>query len=200
MHDGFSFITLTDIPANEIIFFTEQGWDDNSNTWITTTEPHLQYTAPAGGLSCGTIISIIETGSTSSDILTVTGGGTIIFAVSSNFNLSAGDQILVYQAATAKPASPANITFITGLNGDTSSDADGWNSNIQFGGGTGESALPPGLTNGTNAVGLFPFGGITEQDNAKYTGTLNGTSAALRTAINNRNNWTFMLVVHLALV
>ncbi|WP_075342548.1 beta strand repeat-containing protein [Tenacibaculum agarivorans] len=185
--DGFSFITLTDIPASEVIFFTEQGWSDITNTWVGNTEPHFQYTAPAGGLSCGTIVSIIET---TTDSFAITGGGSIslVTLAGTGFNLSGGDQILIYQAATAKPASAADITFITALNGDISLDTDGWNSNLTST-STTRSSLPPGLTNGTNAVGLFPPG-TTERNNAKYTGTLTGNSSALSISINNRNNWS----------
>jgi len=158
--DGFSFITLKDIPANEVIYFTDQGWNDNTN-------------------------------------FTVTGGGSVILTTGdTGFSMSGGDQIIAYQAAMAKPASAVDITFIAAINGDDGQSGTtgnnvitSWNITPFTSTSIGISALPPGLTNGTDAVALFPF--PSEQDNAKYTGSLTGTSTALRTSINNRNNWTF---------
>lgn len=61
------------------------------------------------------------------------------------------------------------------------------------GASTSRCYIPTGLTNGTNAVMVvngtaFPY---TEFDNAIYNCTgAPGTAAALRTAINDRANWT----------
>ena len=45
-------------------------------------------------------------------------------------------------------------------------------------------AIPTGLTNGVNCLAIAP-----EVDNAIYNGTLTGTIASLRSAINNSANW-----------
>ncbi|MCR9172211.1 MAG: HYR domain-containing protein [bacterium] len=188
--DNFAFITLADIPSGEVIYFTEEGWDLSLNNWAGTTEGHVTYTAPAGGLTCGTIIHINET---TPDVFTVTGGGTATLSSGASWSLSAGDQVLAYQAATPEPATVP--TFISGVHGDDGNGAPlsldattGWNNNAVSPLGTARSNLPPGLTNGTNCISLFPAIG-TELDNAKYNGTLTGTSAALRAAINDRTNW-----------
>ena len=85
-----------------------------------------------------------------------------------------GDQVLVYQGSSASP------TFITALNAEGTPgvwQADATSSNT--------SALPTGLTNGTDAVALD------EIDNAKYNGVvLSGTKAAIRAAIHDKSNWT----------
>ena len=189
-NDNFTFIALTNIPGNEIIYFTEEGWNNTTNTWSETSEGHIQYTTPTNGLSCGTIININES---SSNTFTVTGGGTATFSTGSSWSLSGGDQVLAYQAMTAEPLTPP--TFIAGVHGD---DGNGtpltldpitlWNSANSIPLGTTRSELPLGLTNAINCVSLFPVVG-TELDNARYNGTLTGTSTALRLLINDYNNW-----------
>ncbi len=188
---SFSFITLTDIPGSEVIFFTEEGWNDDANTWAGTSEGHIEWTAPGGGVSCGTVVYITESGA---DIFTVTGGGTATLESGSGWNLSGGDQVLAYQAATAEPATTP--TFISGINGDDGNGSPvsldpstNWNDPSTGPLGTAKSGLPFGLTNGDDCVSLF-IAVFTEQDNAKYTGTLTGTSTFLRGEINDRTNWS----------
>ncbi len=189
--DDFSWIALADIPGGEVIYFTEEGWAIGANTWAGTSEGHMTYTAPGGGISCGTVVHINET---ASNVFTVTGGGTAVLSTGSSWSLSAGDQVLAYQAASPEPASVP--TFISGVHGDdgqgspTSLDGTtGWNSAAVLPLGNARSQLPAGLTNGVNCVSLFPALG-SEQDNARYNGTLTGTAAAVRSSINDRTNWT----------
>ncbi|MBA9074765.1 hypothetical protein GGR22_002938 [Flavobacterium gossypii] len=185
--EGFAFIALNDLPAGQTLYFTEQGWD--GNMWMNTlNEPHLAYVIPAG-ITCGTVITLVET---APDVLTVTGGGSMTFAQGSSFNLSAGDQILAYQSTSG--VAPASPIFISGVHGDYNSSKydpiTTWNpiSPNSTTWATSDSALPTGLTNGTNCISLFPAPGP-EYANAKYNGTLTGTSIALRAAINNPANW-----------
>ncbi|OEJ98487.1 hypothetical protein A8C32_04545 [Flavivirga aquatica] len=190
-NDNFSFITLTNIPANEVIYFTEEGWNNTTNSWAGTSEGHITYTAPASGVACGTIININESSPSS---FTVTGGGTATLSSGTSWSLTGGDQVIAYQALAPEPATTP--TFIAGVHGD---DGDGspttldpttkWNTAITIPLGTARSELPSGLTNGTNCVSLFPAVG-TEVDNAKYTGTLTGTPATILAEINDYTNWT----------
>lgn len=189
---SFTFITLNDIPDGEVIYFTEEGWDDVNNTWAGTTEGHLQWTSPSSGISCGTIIFVTESGS---DTFTVIGGGTISLQSGTGWNLSAGDQVLAYQATTIEPSSLPN--FIAGINGDDGSGSPNsfnsttmWNDPATGPLGTAKSGLPFGLTNGVNCISLFTSF-LTEQDNAKYTGILTGDISVLRASINDRTNWSF---------
>lgn len=102
---------------------------------------------------------------TCGDIFSVSGGA--------GFALSAsGDQALVFQGTIAAP------TFMTGFNNEGAAvwQTTATNSNT--------SALPTGLTDGTNAVS------VTETDNVVYTGTLSGTRAALRAALMNSANFS----------
>lgn len=188
--DDFAWIALTDIPAGEIIYFTEEGWNDVTSGWAGTTEGHMTYTAPAGGIVCGTIVHIDET---SADVFTVTGGGTAVIATGS-WSLASGDQVIAYYATMPEPAIVP--TFLAGVHGDdgngtplTLNPTNFWNDAELTALGTARSELPPGLTNGVNCVSLFPAVG-TELDNAKYTGTLTGTTTVLRALINDQSNWS----------
>ncbi len=196
--DGFTFIALKDLPAGEVIYFTDKGWNATDDTWYANTEDHIIWTAPTGGLSMGTVVSIIET---SADVFTVSQGTAVLASGSELFTLSAGDNIFAYQSSSGiEPASP---TFIAGIYGDDNyahtagcDDAGGWlncSTCTHLSGtcattGTSTSGLPVDLTNGENAIALFPTSG--EKDNAKYTGTLTGTVSTIRAAINNPANWS----------
>ena len=186
--DGFAFIALNDLPAGQTLYFTEQGW--SGTQWMNTlNEPHLAYVIPPG-ITCGKIISFVET---APDVITVTGGGSVTFALGTSFNLSGGDQIIAYQSASG--VAPAAPVFISAIHGDYNSSkydpvttwnpATGSNSTLWA---TSDSAIPTDLENGVNCISLYPAPGP-EFANAKYNGTLTGTSIALRAAINNPANW-----------
>jgi hypothetical protein len=95
--DGFCFIALKNLPGGETLFFTDMGWAGSG--WMTTVgEPHLKYVLPAGGIPKGTIISIVESSTANTLVLTGITGGTLTYAIVNDFNLSGGDQILAYQS------------------------------------------------------------------------------------------------------
>ncbi|MBC8643832.1 SprB repeat-containing protein [Flavobacterium lindanitolerans] len=141
-------------------------------------------------ITCGKIISFVET---APDVITVTGGGSVTFALGTSFNLSGGDQIIAYQSASG--VAPVAPIFISAIHGDYNSSkydpvttwnpATGSNSTLWA---TSDSAIPTDLENGVNCISLYPAPGP-EFANAKYNGTLTGTSIALRAAINNPSNW-----------
>ena len=126
---SFTWIALTDIPAGEVIYFTDQGVNINSMSWFGNSEGHYSWTAPAGGLSCGSVVHVYEDGSTNN--LIALGGGTMSSMLSGTlWTLSTGDQILVYQASAVRSAI-GSTTFITGihLNDDqTDGETNGWTS------------------------------------------------------------------------
>jgi hypothetical protein len=96
--------------------------------------------------------------------------GTVVALDMSDLSNS-GDQVIAYTGSSSSP------TFIFALNNDGSSWASNATSN-------NNSALPTGLTNGSNAIALD------EKDNAAYTGITSGTASALLAAIANKSNWT----------
>ncbi|WP_424492930.1 MBG domain-containing protein [Salinimicrobium sp. GXAS 041] len=185
--DGFSFIALKDLPAGETLYFTEEGWGQDQ--WGNEVEPHLKWVIPSG-ITVGTVVSVVETNT--SNTFTVSGSSNGVTHLSPNdkaFSLFAGDQILAYQSTSGpRPSTP---TFIAAVNGDYNSEkydaTTKWN-NWNPTNGSAESLLPPGLTNGVNAVSLFPAPGP-EVDNAKYNGPLSGTADEIRTLINNPSSW-----------
>ncbi len=191
-NDDFTFIALANIPAGEIIYFSEEGWNSTTSGWAGTSEAHLTWTSPAGGISLGTIIHINETGSST---FTITGGGTVNMTSGTSWSLSGGDQVIAYYDPSG-PEPSGTPTFIAGVHGD---DGNGtpltldaitkWNDPSPTPLGTARSTVPTGLTNGVNCVSLFPAL-ATEDDNAKYTGSLVGTAVAIRNSINNYLNWT----------
>ena len=190
-NDDFTFIVLEPIAGGEVFYFTEEGWNDVTNDWAGTSEGHITYTAPVGGLACGAVVHINES---SSNTFTVTGGGTATLGSGTGWSLTGGDQVIAYEAAVPEPSTVP--TFISGVHLDdgngtpTSLDAvTGWNdASALVALGTAQSSLPPGLTNGVNCVSINPAIG-TEEDNAKYTGSLTGTASAVRALINDRLNW-----------
>jgi hypothetical protein len=190
---SFTWIALKAIPAGEIIYFTDQGVNINSMTWFGNTENHYSWTAPSGGISCGTIVHVYEDGSTNN--LVAIGGGTmsgILFG--SGWNLSSGDQVLAYQATGARSAI-GSTTFIAGihLNDDLSDgESNGWTTTTYNSTGVARCHLPPGLTDGVNCISLHSPTSP-ENDNNKYIGTLTGTAATLRALINSpfpSGNWS----------
>lgn len=171
--DGFAWIALTNIPAGEVIYFSDQGW--TGSEWFVNTERHITWTAPVGGISCGTVVRVDGTGTTSG---TYTG---------TYPSLSAGDQVLAYQGGA--PATPTP-TFLAGVHGDYNSSDYNMTTTWNNGGSTingSASVVPTGLENGTNCVSLFP--GVLELDNARYNGSLTGTIAQVRADINDQSKW-----------
>lgn len=209
--DGFSFVALVTIPAGTQIYFTDNSWGGTAG-W-TSGEAHFLYTAPAGGLSPGTVVHCDET--STNNVFNVTGGGgTMVVQVigTPNFSIAGGDQVIAYQSSTG--ARPANPSFIAAINTDDgggvqlpnppytvlANDATGWVSSANWtlsGGNSSQgSMLPTGLTNGLDAVGMFPQSGAyvnSELKNMRYDCTkgTTGTKAQLLAKINNRANWVF---------
>ncbi|MCV6631409.1 MAG: gliding motility-associated C-terminal domain-containing protein [Flavobacteriaceae bacterium] len=194
--DSFSFIVLTDIAENELIYFTDEGWRGfGGGGWSGSQESHLEYETPAGGLSCGDIVTIKRNGAAME-----ASSGDVEELISQNsgsldWDLSDGDQVLAYQASSIRPANVADITFIAGIHGDDGQNGSnrldtvtGWSEDATYVFGVAHSIVPPGLTSGSNCVALFPAAN-SEKDNARYNSSLVGVSATLLSNINNSANW-----------
>ncbi|HHB78031.1 MAG TPA: T9SS type A sorting domain-containing protein [Saprospiraceae bacterium] len=156
--DDFAFVALVDIPANEEIKFTDNGW--KADDTFKTNEGIVTWTAPAGGLSAGDVVTITMSPSTTVGSVTKSG----IF----NF-LATGDQLIAYQGTNS---------MIYALNNEGNGV---WQTDSP---NTSESKLPMGLTNGTDATAA------NEIDNLKYNGIVTtGTKEEILAAINNKDNW-----------
>ncbi|HQF63680.1 MAG TPA: ExeM/NucH family extracellular endonuclease, partial [Anaerolineaceae bacterium] len=174
-NDVITFVALEDIPAGETIRFTDSGWL-NTGTF-RGNEGGVQWVAPAGGVTAGTVVSQLgpfSSGNWSSSNDPIIGSSGFVLSTS-------GDQILAFQGASDSPA------FVYAINGDGATPkTNGWQDNAAD---PSTSALPTGLTEGTNAVGLFQT--VTETDNAHYDcskGT-SGSKADLLALISDRANW-----------
>lgn len=163
--DDFAFVAVSTIAENETIFFTDDEWN---GTAFNTGEGFLEWTAPAGGVAAGEIVTI-QGGPVTTDVGSVS-------SVGGSFNLAAtGDQIFAYQA-TAFNSTPS--VFLTALttNGNGSNDL---------------TLTGTGLTLGTNALDVTITHGDGE-DGGYYSGSRSSQSsfADYLTLINDSANWT----------
>ncbi|MDX5320931.1 MAG: hypothetical protein LPK45_07475, partial [Bacteroidota bacterium] len=161
--DEFGLLLLSDVLAGTELMFTDMGWS-SSNSDFRRIEDSMTWMTPVN-LPAGTLIIFHNDNTgTEASIGTITQG-------KMNGLSTGGDQILVFQGSTANPT----FLFAIQFNG-TDWEADATSSNT--------SALPPGLTSGTNAVA------IPEKDNMIYQSDSIGTSAQLLAKICDPNNWT----------
>jgi hypothetical protein len=170
--DDFSFVLLKDVQAGTTITFTDRGW------------------LAAGGFRAGesTLTVTFAANRTTGEqfrVPAVTGifidfsGLNAGTSIGTNILLSAaGDQLFAYQGAEPADNTPAEqAKFITAIQMNGPWDADAVNDNT--------TAIPPGLSNGVNALAISP-----QVDNARYDCSITGpTVAALRAAIHNPANW-----------
>jgi hypothetical protein len=192
--NGFDFVTTVDLDAGTQIYFADKGWDGSFGVpfWRATTgEGLVRYTAPAGGLTKGTIVSYDDTmvptlpssGSGVWDMYNInstTGALTLSTSISSGFDAAnSGDNILVFQDPT-NTNSAATPSFIYGI---------GWavtTSWISSGTpSTNNSWIPAGISAGTNTV--ITLGNI---DNFRYSCTVLGMHASnFLSSLNTPGNW-----------
>jgi len=174
-----SFVPLVDLMAGTGIHFTDSGWLGAS---FRANEGGATYTAPASGLTAGTLVTASGTSNPSwagnGDEWTAPPDG--VGNGGMNFSTS-GDQVLVFQGDGATPS------FVFALNGASakfSQPADVDNAN--------ETALPTGLATGATAVAAgFGPGDSDEYDNVWYSGAVTaGTREEILAAVVDPANWT----------
>lgn len=173
---GFSFVSTTTITAATVIHFTDKGW-------LTTDafrdgEGILSYTVPAGGLSKGDQVAILDTFSSSNSYYASDGGS--IASLGSVNPSASGDQFFAFSGTVTSLNSISSISLIAGLHYRTGSfDADATSTN--------HSSLPSALTLGTNAVVMSAH-----RDNGRLQVTassFSGTAASIQTYACNNSNW-----------
>lgn len=164
--DRIAFVTLVNILPGTLLNFTDAKYTSSSPAQCPGG---LVWTAPAGGVTAGTVITINNDAGTAS-------AGTI---GGSSFGLSAnGDQVIVYAGNNTNPQ------FITALS------SNAWlSANTNCSGSV--SMLPASLTDGINSINLSTAPGNAGGNtvNAYYTGPMNGSSDALKASITNPANW-----------
>jgi hypothetical protein len=156
--DKFAFITLTNVAGGTVINFTDNPWN---GTVLTSNEQTCTWTAPAGGLVAGSVVSMEGS--------VVTGGGTLVGSLTT---LAVdGDQILAYQGIASSP------NFIAGIS------TTGW---ISTGVPTSnQSYKPANLVTKATEVSF-----TSEMDNEFYSGPLTLADGSAFNFICNGTNWT----------
>lgn len=189
----FAIVALTDLPANEVVYFSDKAYyDDVFGPLLGNgSEGTFSWTLPAGGVAKGTMIQFTLTSSSTSrsvttspatGVSTVLEGWTADNAVTSSFGQN-GDNILIYQGTHAVPK------FIFGFNNGLTNTGiiNGWNTGLTLG-PNGACELPTTLAAGDFAIG---FGGPAHRDNMRYTGDRIGTKTYLLDEITDPANWIF---------
>ena len=195
--DTFSIVVLTPISSGTVIYFTDRGYQGGPWQGSGTTEGTISWTT-GSALAIGQEVEIAGLGASAAKVNGVPNGTVAVVLggnATSGLSLSdAGDEIMAFQGGSGDPTSGA-ATYICGINwalscGSTS--IAGWNgAGCTYGPQT--SAMPPGLTGGTNAF-LAGIAGATPNNNhGKFdcVGTPYSSVASLKAAIMNVNNWVF---------
>jgi large repetitive protein len=186
-NSDFSFVLLRNVGAGTAINFTDNGW--LSTNVFRTGETTVTWTAPAGGLTAGTEITIAGLTATKA------GGGAAGTVTGTALGLSQiGDQILAYRGTAASPTfiSAIHMNVYDVANGDpVTTTAAAWDGTANT---ASASALPTGLTTGVNAIWIGTQGVSTSEFmNARYGNCgapgIAGPFTGLRTALNNQANW-----------
>ncbi len=116
--DAFAWVPLVNLAPNQMILFTDDGW--TSTNTFRGVEGGIQYTAPAAGLSAGTVMLLdYSRDSTNPGVHTFTPDPTAVGIYTSlndtNIGMlgfetaTTGDNIFVFDGSTASP------NFIFGL-------------------------------------------------------------------------------------
>ncbi|PIB33551.1 hypothetical protein BFP78_04640 [Gaetbulibacter sp. 5U11] len=161
--DDFAFVALADIPANTVIFLTDNEPDTTPGT-LTSGEGILQYTSPSTDLNAGTVVIFSDASTTSRGV----NFGTII-SDSGSFNLAAGGDALFAYIGSAN----APTTFLAGIQNESNNEGD---------------LNSAGLVEGDT---FFTFTASGNPDGGKYTGPRTDETAFsdYRVLINDINNW-----------
>jgi len=160
--DKFAFLLVNDLPANTVLYFTDNAW---TGSVLNTNEGTITWTSPNSVLSAGTVVTCSNTGgptfSSGSGILT----NSVALA-------NSGDQILCYRGT----AVGSYTEFICAFS------SSAWLTTGTVGNGT--SYLPTGLIAGVTASNFS-----STSDNMYYNGILTGPSLFLRAMVNSSTNW-----------
>ncbi|MBU2950417.1 T9SS type A sorting domain-containing protein [Tamlana agarivorans] len=176
--DQFTFVVLTDIDPGRIIKFTDIGWSNSLNRFISgggnsNAEGVLEWTAPATGIDCGTEVFLFTgTGVNQSD-------WTCTFGTATETDIGFGlqgvnDQIIAFDGNFSSPVMVHAIMYGARGWGDTAA------ADAQF------SDIPPGLTDGPSAI---YYGNNTS--GAYDCSTVIGISD-IETEIAVENNWNLL--------
>ncbi|WP_139957631.1 T9SS type A sorting domain-containing protein [Flavicella sediminum] len=184
--DTFSFVFLAPVLNGTTFYITDESWN---GTTLATAESELLFTA-TDNIAAGEHVHIATNGGLVITFSSGTTKGTIssvgVNPANASMLAASGDNLFIHQGPQGNPAVG---NFITGINANSgSSPTNAWQTTSD----TGATILPSSLTEGQNAIGLYPPTGFNnELDNASYkAASLHvGTKADLLMALMDRSNW-----------
>lgn len=200
--DDFSFVLMADVAAGTVIYFTDVGVLDGTDSFGNrdATEGVVAWTASTS-YSAGTVINYtadvaefttpvqLSAGSVASGVDFMDGGLTGPFG-----DDSAGDQLIAFQAdLDGTTFTFDNINFLFAIQSNSTEfqhSGDGAGP-IEDPSDQNQSGLPSGLVEGETALALGSGSG--EEDavsNLVYSGPTTGTRAVLLAAIADPANWS----------
>ena len=133
MDDTFAFVALAAIPAGSILFITDEGYDDNGFTF-DSTEDVFKWTVTQE-IDEGTIVKFTNGSAIKLELDNDSHGQIQHVDGSSDMNLSAGDQLFLYQTDNnvysgnmqrLDENGAAEPGLIYAFNGDNSGSTNGW--------------------------------------------------------------------------
>ncbi len=175
--DHFSFVLLRDFESGTEIKFTDNGWTSAGSFNSEYPESHITWTANSD-LMAGSIEYVTTYNGNqlaTSTLGTITGEKMTISV--------AGDQVLAYQGNKSDPVFIAALSFNYN-NATMGEEFDGESTS------NSTTALPDGLTLGSNAIHTFHQDQLIEMDNGMYNCVqTDGDKESLLAAICDVNNW-----------
>jgi len=185
-------VPLVDLAVGTVIVITDVGVLPSTGALHSTStgDGTVTWTVAGASVPKGSLLKLVLGGSDNApptELTNLTTGTSYTAQIALSAYtvtdplLISGDQILIYQGSAASPS------FIFGLNNSGAAvDATNWNTvdtpTLII------SRIPPGLTNGTDAIGLP--GGTSQQDNVQYIGiTTAATRAVWQSRLTNLANW-----------
>ncbi len=138
--DGFAMVALKEIPANSIVYFTDNEW---SGTAFNTGEGYLSWNTGASAIAAGTVIrfSSIDTTSLAASVGTL---ARVAVANNTNWGFSASeDSMYAYQADTVT-GTPVFLAAICNKSFGTSTAGYLTNTGLSLGDGAVESGYSGG--------------------------------------------------------
>lgn len=106
-NDGFSFVVTQDLTVGEVIYFTENEYDNASNAFFDQSESIVVFTA-GSTIAKGNVFYVEETGTTTNAFtVTCTGGsgcGSAVISGAGTFSLATdGESLYAYSDTDANP-------------------------------------------------------------------------------------------------
>ena len=201
----FAIVALADLPANEVIYFTDKAYYGGAFATPllgTGTEGTFSWTIGTTKVDKGTVVMFTVTSGGSKSVSaslssSTTVGNCVILEGWTNTTANAspfgqnGDNIFVFQGTGDPTLSTFTPSFIFGFNNcshNTYGVTDGWFTGVT-GNANGISELPTALK--TDGVFHTGFAGLTanQKDNYTYTGDISGTKESILAKITDTDNW-----------